>query len=384
MKTVKLLITLYVFLTSFLFVGMALANDSGILDSVNADSNLAAPNLTVQIDGRKVTLSWNEVAGASHYQVHYAQKPYDNPDTIKTINVGNKTSALYELSPGSAYHISVKACKDSGSDCSDYSIIHDVVIPLVSSFKNSLGQEFKLIPAGTFTMGSPADEPGREDPPIIEDQETQHSVTLTKPFYMQTTEVTQAQWEAVMKSNPSEHSGCLKCPVEMVSWDDAQSYITKINQIGKGTYSLPTEAQWEYAARAGSTTAFYNGGITTDPDDVNPNLDVIGWYIDNSRPIIGDPPTYGPKASWPVGQKEANVWGLYDMSGNVTEWCQDWFSPYPTSAVTDPTGPTSGNFRVVRGGCFAVFASDCRSASRWMDFPTIISGDQGFRLAWQP
>ena len=124
-----------------------------------------------------------------------------------------------------------------------------------STYTNSLGQTFKLLPAGTFTMGSSSSELVSES-----DERPQHQVTFTQPFYMQTTEVTQAQWEAVMGSNPSYFSGCPTCPVERVSWDDVQTYISYMNTRGEGTYSLPTEAQWEYAARAGSTTAFYNGG----------------------------------------------------------------------------------------------------------------------------
>jgi formylglycine-generating enzyme required for sulfatase activity len=344
MKTVKLLIILCVFLVG----RIGLADDSGVFDSVSSDSALEAPKLTVKIDGNQVTLSWNEVAGASYYQVHYAQKPYDNPDTIKTLDVGDKTSAVYDLSPGSAYHVAVKACKDvSGFNCSYYSIVHDVLIPLVSTYKNSLGQEFKLIPAGTFIMGSPSGESGRQD------DETQHQVTLTKPFYMQTTEVTQAQWEAVMGSNPSGlFSGCPSCPVNSVSWHDAQSYITEMNLRGEGTYSLPTEAQWEYAARAGSTTAFYNGNITEIYDGYDPNLYAIGWYIYD--------PNHRPQ---PVAQKTPNAWGLYDISGNVTEWCQDRYGDYSSSAVIDPVG--QGPYFVYRGGEYASIASSCRSASRF-------------------
>ena len=265
MKTTNL-ITLCVFLATFLVGGVALADDFGVFDSVSSESALEAPKLTAKIDGVKVTLSWSKVTGATDYVVHYAQKPYDNPDTIKTIDVGDKTSAVYDLSPGCAYHVAVKACKGSDSDCSDYSTIHDIIIPLVSTFKNSLGQEFKLIPAGTFTMGSPLDEWGRVS------DEVQHQVTLTQPFYMQITEVTQGQWEAVMGNNPSYFSGCPTCPVEQVSWDDVQSYIVKMNVRGEGTYSLPTEAQWEYAARAGSTTAYYNG-----EDELN--IDAIAWSM---------------------------------------------------------------------------------------------------------
>ena len=397
MKTTNL-ITLCVFLATFLVGGIALANDSSAFDSVISDSTLEAPKLTVTINGTKVTLSWSKVTGATGYQVHYAQYPYDNPETIKTIDVGNITSASYDLSPGDAYHIAVKACSIPSRGfsvyCGEYSIIHDVKIPLVSTFKNSLGQVFKLIPAGTFTMGSPADEPGHPGhgvPPIIIDQETQHQVTLTKSFYMQTTEVTQGQWKEVMGSNPSFFSSCGdNCPVEQVSWDDAQSYIAKINLKGEGTYSLPTEAQWEYACRAGSTTAFYNG-VITDPDDADPNLDVIGRYVWNSRTLSGHDsegrPIYdGPRSTWRVGQKKANVWGLYDMSGNVSEWCQDWFGSYPSNAVTDPTGPLSGSSgcRITRGGSVLSYTSYCRSAARWFGYPNQPLKALGFRLVRQP
>jgi len=238
----------------------------------------------------------------------------------------------------------------------------------LSTYTNSLGQTFVLVPAGTFTMGSPSNEPGRwsyEGP--------QHQVTLTQPFYMQTTEVTQAQWEAVMGSNPSDFSGCPTCPVETVGWSSVQSYITQMNLRGEGTYSLPTEAQWEYAARAGSITAFYNGEITETGNEYDPNLDAIGWYHYNS----------GLETN-PVAQKTPNAWGLYDMSGNIMEWCQDWYGSYSSSAVTDPTGPSSSDYgRVVRGGAWNYTAKGCRSAFRTFSIysPT---RSIGFRLLRQP
>ncbi len=366
MKVIKLLFILGVFLTVSLVGGIALANDPSIFDTANSNSKLEAPKLTVTIDGTKVTLSWNKVNGASYYLVHYAQYPYDNPETIKTIDVGDNINAVNELSHGCAYHVAVKACDVSGFNCSDYSTIHDVKIPLASSFKNSLGQEFKLIPAGTFTMGSPPDEPGRYS------VETQHQVTLTKSFYMQTTEVTQGQWEKLMGSNPSYFSTCGEdCPVENVTWDDAQAYIAKLNQKGEGTYALPTEAQWEYAARAGSTTAFYNGHLT-EPYGNDPNLDVIAWYNDNTED--------SPKPPQPVAQKDANFWGLYDMAGNVSEWCLDWYGDYPSGSVTDPTGPQTGAYRVHRGGGWSQFAVYCRAAQRDRLYPSGCSRGLGLRL----
>jgi len=232
------------------------------------------------------------------------------------------------------------------------------------SFTNSLGMTFKLIPAGTFTMGSPTNELGRNY------DETQHQVTLTQFYYMQTTEVTQGQWRAVTGSNPSYFSSCGDdCPVEQVSWDDVQSFISALNNLGQGTYRLPTEAEWEYAARAGSTTAFANGGITELYCGYDPNLDAMGWYCYNAS-----------FTTHPVGLKQPNDWGLYDMHGNVWEWCQDLYGDYPSSAVTDPTGPSSGSDRVLRGGGWYFYAGDCRSANRGSSDPSDRNGYDGFRL----
>jgi len=234
------------------------------------------------------------------------------------------------------------------------------------AISNSLGMTFVSISAGTFMMGSPEDEPGR-------DNETQHQVTLTQGYYMQTTEVTQGQWEEVMGSNPSYCNRCgSDCPVENVSWDDAQEFINKLNQKGEGTYMLPTEAQWEYVARAGSTTAFANGEIT-EPYGNDPNLDAMGWYWNNSS-----------NTTHPVAQKTPNAWGLYDMHGNVWEWCQDWWGDYNSEAVTDPEGPLSGSYRVFRGGSWYFNAQFCRSALRSYDSPGNWYYDVGFRLVLSP
>ena len=201
-----------------------------------------------------------------------------------------------------------------------------------STFTNSLGMTFKYIPPGTFTMGSPTNELGRYR------DETQHQVTLTQGFYMQTTEITQGQWKTVMGANPSYFPSCGNdCPVEQASWDDVQTFISKMNQRAEGTYRLPTEAEWEYAARAGSTTAFANGDITELECGYDPNLAAMGWYCYNS----GD-------TMHPVAQKQSNAWGLYDMHGNVGEWCQDSID--------------GGDTRVVHGGCWGNLARDCRSA----------------------
>jgi formylglycine-generating enzyme required for sulfatase activity len=238
-----------------------------------------------------------------------------------------------------------------------------------SEYTNSLGMTFNQIPAGTFTMGSPTDEPGR----VI--NETQHQVTLTKDYYMMTTEVTQQQWKDVMGSNPSDFSGCDNCPVEMVSWNDIQLFIDKMNERGAGTYRLPTEAEWEYAARAGTTTAFANGDITEPTgNDHDPNLNQMGWYTKNSN-----------SNTHPVAQKEPNAWGLYDMHGNLREWCQDRYQDdLETSAVTNPIGPSEGSCRVTRGGGWDCEAGFCRSASRYLLFPDYQNEYTGFRLVLLP
>ncbi len=234
---------------------------------------------------------------------------------------------------------------------------------------NSLGMEFVLIHPGTFMMGSPGDEPGRYP------GERRHKVNLTKPFYLQTAEVTQGQWKALMGENPSSQKICGDtCSVEQVSWEDAQKFTRKLNEKeGTDKYRLPTEAEWEYACRAGSTNAFPNGGITKLQCDRDDNLDSMGWYCGNSDNRIQ-----------PAAQKQPNAWGLYDMQGNVQEWCQDWFGVYPYDEVTNPKGPPSGSYRVMRGGAWYSPASDCRSASRFGSPPHYRFRHIGFRLCMTP
>lgn len=235
--------------------------------------------------------------------------------------------------------------------------------------KNSIGMEFVLIKPGKFVMGSPEGEPGRFP------GERSHSVNLTSPFYMQTTEVTQGQWISIMHENPSSNKRCGdNCPVEQVSWDDVQKFIQKLNQKeGTEKYRLPREAEWEYAWRAGNASAFPNGNITELQCNRDPNLDAIAWYCWNSQNRVQA-----------VGQKKPNAWGLYDMAGNVQEWCQDWFGPYPYDEVTNPKGPPSGSYRVMRGGAWYSSASDCRCASRFGSPARYRFRHIGFRLCRTP
>ena len=234
--------------------------------------------------------------------------------------------------------------------------------PTQRTFTSNIGMGFVLIPAGSFTMGSPTGESGREP------DELQHPVTISKPFYLQTTEVTQKQWTQVMGSNPSYFKDCGDdCPVETVSWNDAQEFIKKLIQTESGAkYRLPTEAEWEYACRAGSKGRFYFG-------DVETKLGEYAWYQGNS----------GWKTH-PVRKREPNAWGFYDMHGNVLEWCQDWYGDYTTSQVTDPTGPKAGQFRVLRGGSWNTGAGFERSAYRDRRRPDGRYYYLGFRIARDP
>jgi len=234
---------------------------------------------------------------------------------------------------------------------------------------NDLGMEFVYIKPGTFIMGSPEDEPEREY------DEVQHEVTLTKGFYMQTTPVTQKQWTDVMGNNPSHFKdGGDNCPVETVSWDDVQEYITRLNEREETDFRLPTEAEWESACRAGTTTPFYTGKcLGTDEANYNGDYPLKGC----SKGIYREKTT-------PVKSFSPNLWGLYDMHGNVLEWCQDWFGDYPDKPVVDPTGAADGSDRVMRGGYWGNPANWCRSGYRRHITPYRQNQACGFRLVLSP
>lgn len=206
-------------------------------------------------------------------------------------------------------------------------------------------------------MGSGAGEAGRES-----DEGPVRKVALTKPFYMGIYEVTQEQYNAVMGNNPSNFSG-LKNPVETVSWNDAMKFCEKMSQVTKMKVTLPTEAQWEYACRAGSQTRFSFG-------DNDSGLAEYAWYDANS----------GGK-TYPVGQKKPNKFGLYDMHGNVWEWCLDWYqNSYSKLNSQNPNGPTNGSYRVLRGGCWISNANYCRSTVRSRSLPGNRLIYYGFRV----
>ena len=288
-----------------------------------------------------------------------------------------------------------QACAADGSrwlacDCTGGAVIPDGGTTPDGGGGGGSTDGFVRVEPGTFTMGSPSGEPGRDS------DEAQHEVTLTRAFYLQATEVTQGQWRALMNNNPSAFNSCGDdCPVETVNWWEAAAYANALSaeeglpacytlegcsEVSPGNhmecsavsvnapggdpylctgYRLPTEAEWEYAYRAGTTTAYYD-----------PNVDAIGWLDSNSG-----------GTTHPVGEKTSNAWGLYDMAGNVWEWCWDWYGAYPSSGVTNPTGSGSGSARVDRGGSWSNVAGRARAANRDFGFPGDRYGSLGFRLA---
>lgn len=228
-----------------------------------------------------------------------------------------------------------------------------------ASIRNSLGMQMLWCPPGEFLMGSPEDEEDRYQ------NENQVQVHISQGFWLARTLVTQGQWQELMGSNPSEFKGSMDLPVEQVSWHDAVEFCDKLNDVERLPsgyhYALPTEAQWEYACRAGEKEP-YSGG----------SLGEVGWYIHNS-----DGKTHE------VGQKKPNAWGLYDMHGNVYEWCADWYEETLKGGV-DPVGPSSGEVRVFRGGSWGFDAFLCRAADRVRLDPGLRHNYLGFRPALVP
>ncbi len=246
---------------------------------------------------------------------------------------------------------------------------------------NSIGIRFVLIPPGEFDMGSTEEEvaklleqaKAKKEPGFyidaLQSETPEHRVRIRKPFYLAASEVTQAQYERVMGSNPSTFKEDTTCPVEMVNWDEASAFCRKLGELpeersGQRAYRLPTEAEWEYACRAGTTMRWCSG-------DDEASLKDVAWYNANA----------GGKTH-PVCQKMPNAWGLYDMHGNVWEWCQDWWGwYYANSPLDDPTGPAGGSFRVYRGGCWFDGASEGRASFRHWGDPGFRYRQHGLRLA---
>jgi formylglycine-generating enzyme required for sulfatase activity len=211
------------------------------------------------------------------------------------------------------------------------------------------------VDGGTFSMGATSEqkEPWDDEKPV-------HQVTLST-YYIGETEVTQALWKAVMGSNPANFKGDNR-PVENVSWNDCQTFIKKLNSLTGENFRLPTEAEWEFAARGGSKSRGYQYSGSN-------NLSAVAWYTDNSGGQTHE-----------VKTKSPNELGIYDMSGNVWEWCQDWYGKYSSNSATNPIGAASGSDRVIRGGSWLNYARYCRSAHRYSDPPDRQYNLLGLRL----
>ena len=316
-------------------------------------------NLTSQAEGKFLTYQWQRngqpIAGA----------------TGPSFNIAEVNGSLHDG------NYSVVVSNDFGLVTSTPTSLQVDGTPSAHTVA-SIGMEMIFCPPGTFTMGSPTSEAGRQS------DETQHQVTLTNGFYLGKYEVTQAQYQTVMNGNsaglnadPSQFKGSNR-PVEQVSWEDAQIFLTRLNVIEQSAgrlpngwkYVLPTEAEWEYACRAGTTTAYSWG------DDINSSLANYNW--DGVHNDGND-----SQQTVNIGQFSANPWGFYDMHGNVWEWVHDWKTNYLTGAQTDPEGPASGSRRVIRGGSWYDVGSWLRSANRQPEAPSDRHNTIGFRVGFQ-
>ncbi len=241
-----------------------------------------------------------------------------------------------------------------------FSVSADSQAPL-KRITNAIGMEFVEIPAGEFTMGSAADNPAHDV------DEIQHTVKITQSFFLQTTEVTQQQWLALLEGNPSAYQDCIQCPVDRLKHEWIEFYIGKLNEVEPDKrYRLPTEAEWEYAARAGTSGNFYTGECLSEGEaNVTGNDQMPGCepFATSTGPV--------PVASYPP-----NPWGLYDMYGNAWEMCSDWYGPYDANKTVDPKGPTTGKQKVLRGGSWRFPPVFSRSANRFRNIREI----SGFRL----
>jgi formylglycine-generating enzyme required for sulfatase activity len=223
------------------------------------------------------------------------------------------------------------------------------------------GMEFVLVAAGDFVMGSPDSEVGREP------QETLHRVVISRPFYLGRTEVTQVQWRRVMGSNPSHFQDCGDaCPVETVNWFEAHEFVVRLERLTGQAFRLPTEAEWEYACRAGTSTPFHTG----------PNLTAEQANYAGHFPYPGFPPGVFRGRPTPVGRFSPNAWGFSDLHGNIWEWCADEHCPYDPATATDPLGHCGSGVKVIRGGSWAFDANSARCALRYTHAPA----DRGFSL----
>jgi formylglycine-generating enzyme required for sulfatase activity len=231
---------------------------------------------------------------------------------------------------------------------------------------------FSYIPPGSFLMGSPPDEEGREIEPVLrrETDETRHRVTLSRGFWLGVHPVTESQWQRTMGRRPRSFTGNRNTPAGGVCWYECHAFCARLAEnLGEG-FRLPSEAEWEYACRAGTTTPFHFGQtISLDLANFASYSSAEGLSRRKTTPVAGFPP---------------NLWGLFDLHGNISEWCQDWYGPYRIEERVDPHGQENGTQRVRRGGSFCTYSRSCRSASRDMSKTSVLSSCIGFRILLEP
>ena len=298
------------------------------------------PTATLYVDGNNYgTPSGTRTLKTGNHVVRLAAEGYEDYQTTITVSGSNRSYS---------FEMKKKAPVTSFTRSGDNIIftVKDITFTMV------------YVEGGTFTMGAT-----REQGSVaFNDEKPSHSVTLSS-YHIGETEVTQALWQAVMGSNPSEFTGDSRRPVEQVSWEDCQRFISRLNSLTGQHFRLPTEAQWEYAARGGSKSRGYKYSGSND-------VGSVAWYDDNSS-----------STTHPVKTKSPNELGLYDMSGNVWEWCQDWYGSYSSGSQTNPTGASSGSGRVSRGGSWLYVAWGCRVSNRCNGTPSGRGGNLGLRLA---
>ncbi|MFO7937719.1 MAG: formylglycine-generating enzyme family protein [Kiritimatiellia bacterium] len=305
---------------------------------------------------------------AISHQLFHDLMQVDDPEKISVAGLARGSSR--------AYRRQMKALQD-----------FNVPLEVENTFA---GIRFRLVPAGSFIMGSSRNEPGRDS------DENRHEVFIDEPFYCSKFEITQRQWRKVMGTHKSSfiESG-RNAPVENISWRDIHSFIDNLcrkSGVSNMTYRLLTEAQWEYACRAGTHSPLYTGGISIHGHNNAPELDKIAWYAGNSG--VQNEEDFYDSSEWPekqfrhiraathpAGEKMPNAFGLYDMIGNVWEWCADWYDDYSAlSYISHPQGPASGHYRVIRGGAWNSPACKCRSAGRDRSLPDFKDSCLGFRI----
>ena len=313
----------------------------------------------VYVDGKKLGQSPRVFNGllVGNHQVEVRKDGYATDRKSVSISEGQTASITGTLVSNAVASSSSNTSGYSSGSSSMASGSNTISIPV----KNGISIDMVKVEAGTFMMGATSE---MKDP--YDDEKPVHQVTLTNDYYMGKYEVPQALWEAVMGSNPSKYKGD-NLPVEKVSWNDCQEFISKLNSLTGRKFRLPTEAEWEYAARGGKRSRGYQYSG-------NSNISDVAWYDGNCVNISGI-------NTHPVGKKQANELGIYDMTGNVWEWCQDWYGSYSSSSQTNPTGSYSGSDRVYRGGSSGSYARGCRLSYRCCDAPDLRSNDLGLRLA---